>query len=198
MCSQLRVSEPIKTSAKTKPTHSRKNMTNMPIANYRLCPNLKQSEHFDSMPACATWPFFFVHLLVIICRLARPGGIRSVIVESVLVKHQLVILNRSRERASNLRRLDRIITGLCTLLMRPARVIRSAIVFRPSTVFHLTVFSSKENIVYCFAKVQRQTGTEGAAERTRRCNRRDEGAQSLLGLPSNCGADYVSLRPGDQ
>ena len=27
---------------------------------------------------------------------------------------------------------------------------------------------------------------------------RDEGAQSLLGLPSNCGADYVSLRPRDQ
>ena len=79
----------------------------------------------------------FVHLLVIICRLARPRGIRSVIAESVLVKHQLSILNRSRKRAPNLRALDRIITGLCTLLMCPARVIRSAIVLRPSTVFHL-------------------------------------------------------------
>ena len=38
----------------------------------------------------------FVHLLVVICRLARPGGIRSVIAESVLVKHQLLILNRLR------------------------------------------------------------------------------------------------------
>jgi putative transposase len=81
--------------------------------------------------------FLFVHLLVVICRLARPGGIRSVIAESVLVKHQLLILNRSRKRAPNLRALDRIITGLCALLMRPTRVIRCAIVLRPSTVFHL-------------------------------------------------------------
>src|SRR5262249_38443883 len=35
----------------------------------------------------------FVHLFVVIYRLARPGGIRSVIAESVLVKHQLLILN---------------------------------------------------------------------------------------------------------
>src|SRR5262249_19645563 len=81
--------------------------------------------------------FLFVHLLVVICRLARPSGIRSVIAESVLVRHQLLILNRSRKRAPNLRALDRIIAGLCALLMRPARVIRCAIVLRPSTVFHL-------------------------------------------------------------
>ena len=80
--------------------------------------------------------FLFVPLLVV-CRLARPGGIRSVIAESVLVKHQLLILKRSRKRAPNLRSLDRIITGLCALLMRPTRVIRCAIVLRPSTVFHL-------------------------------------------------------------
>jgi putative transposase len=78
-----------------------------------------------------------IHLLVVIFRVARPGGIRSVIAESVLVKHQLMILNRSRKRAPNLRVLDRIITGLCSLLMRPARVNRSAMVLRPSTVFHL-------------------------------------------------------------
>jgi hypothetical protein len=34
-------------------------------------------------------------------RLTRPGGVRSVLAESVLLKHQLVILNRSR-RAPNL------------------------------------------------------------------------------------------------
>ena len=35
----------------------------------------------------------FVHLIVTLVRLARPGGLRSVIAESVLVKHQLRILN---------------------------------------------------------------------------------------------------------
>src|ERR1700681_2384000 len=37
-----------------------------------------------------------------------PGGIRSVVSESVLVKQQLLILNRSRQRSGNLRTSDRL------------------------------------------------------------------------------------------
>ena len=33
----------------------------------------------------------FVHLIVTLARLAGPGGLRSVVAESVLLKHQLVI-----------------------------------------------------------------------------------------------------------
>jgi hypothetical protein len=69
----------------------------------------------------------FLHLIVTVVRLARPGGLRSVVAESVLVKHQLRILNRGRKRAPNLRVAERIIAGLCTLFMNPARVLRSAI-----------------------------------------------------------------------
>ena len=103
-----------------------------------------------------------IHLLVVIFRVARPGGIRSVIAESVLVKHQLMILNRSRKRAPNLRVLDRIITGLCSLLMRPTRVNRSAMVLRPSTVFSSAPCSRQKKIsTAVFAKAQRQTGPRG-------------------------------------
>ena len=56
----------------------------------------------------------FFHLIVVVVRLARPGGFRSVVAESVLVRHQLLILNRGRKRAPNLRAADRIIAGLCT------------------------------------------------------------------------------------
>ena len=45
----------------------------------------------------------FVHLVVTLARLARPGGLRSVVAESISVKHQLVIVNRGRKRAPNLR-----------------------------------------------------------------------------------------------
>ena len=38
----------------------------------------------------------FLHLLATVARLAGPGGARSVVAESVLVKQQLLILNRSR------------------------------------------------------------------------------------------------------
>src|SRR5215469_2290950 len=41
----------------------------------------------------------FLHLIVTVVRLARPGGLPSVVAESLLVKHQLRILNRGRKRA---------------------------------------------------------------------------------------------------
>ena len=73
----------------------------------------------------------FLHLLVTVARLAGPGGVRSVVAESVLVKHQLLILNRSRKRSPKLRCADRVVAGLCALVMRPGGLIRSAIVLKP-------------------------------------------------------------------
>jgi hypothetical protein len=61
----------------------------------------------------------FVHLLATVARLAGPGGARSVVAESVLVKHQLLTLNRSRKRSPNLRVSDRMVAGLCALLSLP-------------------------------------------------------------------------------
>src|SRR6266478_4270757 len=63
-----------------------------------------------------------LHAIVTIIRLGPPGGLRSVVAESILMRHQVLILNRGRKRAPNLRASDRIIAGLCTLLMRPAHV----------------------------------------------------------------------------
>src|SRR5262252_9145382 len=74
----------------------------------------------------------FVHLLGIVVRLARPGGLRSVVAESVLVRHQLLISNRGRRRAPNLCAGDRIITGLCTLFMAPVPDLAFGMVVKPS------------------------------------------------------------------
>jgi hypothetical protein len=38
----------------------------------------------------------FLHILATLARLAGPGGASAVVAESVLVKQQLLILNRSR------------------------------------------------------------------------------------------------------
>src|SRR5207245_9900046 len=75
--------------------------------------------------------------LATVARLAGPGGARSVVAEFVLVKHQLLILNLFRKRSPNLRASDRVVAGLCALLMRPGRLIRAAIVFKPSTLLSL-------------------------------------------------------------
>lgn len=92
----------------------------------------------------------FIHLLVTIARLVGPGGARSVVAESLLVKHQLVVLNRSRSRAPSLRPMDRVIVGLCAIWMRPARLLRSAIVLKPSTVlnFHCALVKRKYRLLF--------------------------------------------------
>ena len=92
----------------------------------------------------------FVHLIATLARLLGPGGIRSVVAESVLIKQQLLILNRSRQRSPNLRSSDRLVAGLCALLIRPARLIRSAIVLKPSTLLslHRTLRNRKYRLLF--------------------------------------------------
>src|SRR5712691_5438923 len=104
----------------------------------------------------------FVHLIVTVVRLAGPGGLRSVVAESVLVNHQLRILNRGRKRAPNLRAADRIIAGLCTLFMRPQRVARSAVVLKPSTLLHLHSLLRRRKYRLLFSpKRGRRSGPKG-------------------------------------
>src|SRR5437667_2255615 len=79
----------------------------------------------------------FLHLLATVARLAGPGGARAVVAESVLVKQQLLILNRSRKRSPNVRPSDRVVAGLCALFVRQGRCIRSAMLFQPSTLLGL-------------------------------------------------------------
>jgi len=85
-----------------------------------------------------------------------------VVAESVLVKHQLRILNRGRKRAPNLRAADRIIAGLCTLFMRPTRVLRSAIVLKTSTLLYLHNALKKRKYCLLFTpKRRRRPGPQG-------------------------------------
>src|SRR6516165_4122965 len=95
--------------------------------------------------------------IVTIIRLGQPGGLRSVVAESVLMRHQILILNRGRKRAPNPRSSDRIIAGLCTLFMRQARVLRSAIVLRTSTLlhFHKMLVQQKYKLLFSPKRVRR-------------------------------------------
>jgi len=104
----------------------------------------------------------FLYAIVTIIRLGKPGGLRCVVAESVLMRHQLLILNRGRKRAPNLRSSDRIVAGLCTLLMRPIRVLRSAIVLKPATLlnFHKMLVKQKYRLLFSPKRV-RQPGPKG-------------------------------------
>jgi len=53
----------------------------------------------------------FIHFIATLARLLGPGGVRSIVAESLIVKHQLLIVNRSRQVSPNVWTSDRILAG---------------------------------------------------------------------------------------
>src|SRR5690349_18348843 len=98
----------------------------------------------------------FVHFIAVLARLLGPGGVRSLVAESLLLKHQLLIVNRSRQRSPNLCASDRILAGLLALLVRPTRLLRSAIVLKPSTLLGLHKALSKRKYRMLFSPNRRR------------------------------------------
>jgi hypothetical protein len=68
------------------------------------------------------------------------------------LRHQLLILNRGRKRAPNLHSADRAFASFCMLLVRRARLLRSAIVLKPSTLLHLHHVLQSGNSACCFRR----------------------------------------------
>jgi transposase InsO family protein len=97
-----------------------------------------------------------IHLIATLARLLGPGGVRSLVAESLLLKHQLLIVNRSRQRSPNLSAGDRILAGLLALLVRPTRLLRSAIALKPSTLLGLHKVLSKQKYRMLFSTNRRR------------------------------------------
>src|ERR1039458_7026277 len=85
------------------------------------------------------------HLLVTLAKLARPGGFRVVAAESLAVKHQLLIMKRSRQRAPNLTSWDRLTLGFCALFVSRERLSKMAVILKASTLlqFHQALVKRK-------------------------------------------------------
>jgi len=77
------------------------------------------------------------HVAVVVVKLLGPGGVRAVIAENLLLKHQLIVLRRPRRRAPNLTVLDRFLFGFGSLFLSPGRIRKVAIGLRPSTFLKL-------------------------------------------------------------
>jgi hypothetical protein len=103
----------------------------------------------------------FLHAIVIIIRLARPGGLRSVVAESVLMRHQLLILNRSEagSQPSVLRSHHR---GFMHSADAPSPCLCSAIVLKTSILLHFHKMLIKEKYRLLFSpKRVRRPGPKG-------------------------------------
>jgi transposase InsO family protein len=94
--------------------------------------------------------YLLFHLLTTLAKLIRPGGSRTVIAENLLLKQQLIIHSRSRLRAPNLSTQDRTLLGFWSLFLNPKRIVRAAIIIKPSTLlsFHNAPKKRKYRLLY--------------------------------------------------
>ena len=104
-----------------------------------------------------------IHLLVTVAKLLRQGGVRALAAEPLLLKHQLLISNRSRRRAPNLSTLDRLVLGLTTLFLSPGRIRRCDALIKSATLlkFHKALVDRKYGLLFSSAFSRRQPGPKG-------------------------------------
>ena len=89
--------------------------------------------------------YLLFNLLATVAKLLKPGGSRAVVAENLLLKQQLNIHNRSRQRAPNLTTKDRALLGFWSLFLSPRRIARAAVIIKPSTLlsFHAALKKRK-------------------------------------------------------
>ena len=91
-----------------------------------------------------------MHLLITLTRLLKPGGTKAIVAENLLLRQQLLVMNRSRQRAPNLSTVDRFLLGACSLFLSPHRIKRAALILKPSTLlrFHTALKKRKYRFLY--------------------------------------------------
>ena len=107
-----------------------------------------------------------LHLAVTAAKLCRPGGVRAVIAENLLLKQQLIVRRRSRQRAPNLRVGDRLLCGFGALVLSPGRIRKVAIGLRPSTLLtcHQALVRGKYRRLFSSSARPKQPGPKGPSE----------------------------------
>jgi putative transposase len=109
--------------------------------------------------------FLLFHLLTAVAKLLRPGGSRAVIAENLLLKQQLIIHCRSRQRAPNLTTQDRAVLSFLSLFLNARRLVRTAIIIKPSTLlyFHNSLKKRKYRLLYS-SQGGRKPGPKGPSK----------------------------------
>jgi hypothetical protein len=137
----------------------------------------------------------FIHLIAILTQLLQPSGVRSLIAESLLLKHQLLIVNRSRQRSPTLSSWDRILAGWDGAL-GPSY---SSSPFRNrSKTFYPAIRSQSHEQAKVPDAVLTESPSaearpEGSERRTHPCSRGNEATQPQLGLSANRTTDRLGV-----
>src|SRR5258708_20261739 len=109
-------------------------------------------------------PSTILRLLAVLITLPGTRGIRAVLAENFLLKRQLLVLRRSRRRAPNLCTADRWLFGFYSQFLNPRRLVRAALVLKPSTLlrFHRGFKDLKYRFLYS-SRPKKRPGPLGPA-----------------------------------
>src|ERR1700687_4999241 len=107
-----------------------------------------------------------LHLAVMSAKLCGPGGVRAVIAENLLLKQQLIVLRRARQRAPNLALSDRLICALGSLFLNSGRIREGANGVRPSTLlaFHQALVRRKYRRLFSSSPCPKKPGPKGPSD----------------------------------
>ena len=96
-------------------------------------------------------------------KLCGPGGVRAVSAENLLLKQQLIVLRRARQRAPNLTLRDRLLCGFGSLFLSPGRIRKVAIGVRPATLlaFHQALVRRKYRQLFSSSPCPKPPGPKG-------------------------------------
>ena len=88
------------------------------------------------------------------------------IAENLLLKQQLIVLQRARRRAPTLMRSDRLLCGFASLFLTPGRIRKLAIALRPSTLlgFHQALVRGKYRLLFSSRSCPKKAGPKGPDE----------------------------------
>ena len=93
---------------------------------------------------------FLIHFFVTLAKLIRPGGVKTVRAENLILKHQLMTLTRQRTRAPQLTTFDRVLFGYLAFFISKERLKKIAVSLKPATIlkFHQALVKRKYRDLY--------------------------------------------------
>ncbi len=108
----------------------------------------------------------FASFLTRSVKLLRPGGTKALLAENLLLKQQLLVLTRGRQRGPNLSSLHRVLLGCWALFLTPRRMAKVAICIQPATIlqFHHWLVRRKYQRLFS-PQNRRKPGPKGPPER---------------------------------
>jgi putative transposase len=82
--------------------------------------------------------------------LCKPHGAKALMAENMMLRKQLITLSRRHIRSPKLSLLDRVIFAILAQLIKPRRLLKSAIIIKPATIlkFHKSLINKKYSMLF--------------------------------------------------